>query len=220
ERALSISGDVYPKWCLKFFSPMYFDKGGDRTKLMTKKCIWFRLCGHEQMLTLPQFAVLLGLYEEDELKHHLFAIHFTKLEVDDKAGSKERCQKRELWMMSALEESRGINLAWVIAEHVCKHTPGLKENSLICGGYYVTKIAQLLGYLVDEEVAKYLEPIECEKGKHYGDAYYVGPIVTSSGYEIGGSLGGVHGNDDEDDMSDQYVHSENCMSSEDDDMQD
>nr|GFA33763.1 hypothetical protein [Tanacetum cinerariifolium] len=115
------------------------------------------------MLTLPQFAVLLGLYEEDELKHHLFAIHFTKLEVDDKACSKERCQKRELWMMSALEESRGINLAWVIAEHVCKHTLGLKENSLICGG----------------------------------------PIVTSSGYEIGGSLGGVHRNDDEDDMSDQ-----------------
>ncbi|GKG24354.1 hypothetical protein Tco_0394982, partial [Tanacetum coccineum] len=51
---------------------------------MTEKCIWFSLCGHEQVLTLPQFAVLLRLYEEDELKHRLFAIHFTKLEVDDK----------------------------------------------------------------------------------------------------------------------------------------
>ncbi|GJS55837.1 hypothetical protein Tco_0629199 [Tanacetum coccineum] len=142
---------------------------------MTEKCIWFRLCGVEKVLTLPEFAVLLGLYEEDELNHRLFAIHFTRLEVDDKlfnheafwqkigqptstnprtslikeplmrivhklligslvhrAGSKERCQKRDMWMMSALEESQGINLAWVIAEHLCKHAPGLKDNSLIC----------------------------------------------------------------------------------------
>ncbi|GJX85795.1 hypothetical protein Tco_0336569 [Tanacetum coccineum] len=41
--------------------------------------------------------------------------------------------------------------------------------------------------------------------EHYGthgDAYYVGPIIRSSGYKIGGSSGGVHGDDDEDDMSD------------------
>ncbi|GKD98027.1 hypothetical protein Tco_1381924, partial [Tanacetum coccineum] len=79
-----------------------------------------------------------------------------------KAGSKERCQKRDMWIMSALEESRGINMAWVIAEHLCKHAPGLKENSLICGGHYVTKIAHSLGYLNEEEVAKCSEPIECE----------------------------------------------------------
>ncbi|GKE78017.1 hypothetical protein Tco_1544137, partial [Tanacetum coccineum] len=121
ERALSIYGDVYPEWCLEFFSTMYFDKG----------------------------LIGLRLYEEDELNQGLFAIHFTKLEVDDKlfnheafwqkigkpastnprtslikellmrivhklmvgslahrAGSKERCQKRDMWMMSALEESR------------------------------------------------------------------------------------------------------------------
>ncbi|GJQ99584.1 hypothetical protein Tco_0522569 [Tanacetum coccineum] len=203
EKSLSIYGDVYPEWCLEFFSMMYFDKGVDRTKLMTEKCIWFRLYGVEKVLTLPKFAVLLGLYEEDELNHRLFAIHFTKLEVDDKlfnheafwqriwkltstnprtslikeplmrivhkllvrylvhrVGSKERCQKRDMWMMSALEESRGINLAWVIAEHLCKHAPGLKENNLICGGHYVTKIAHSLGYLNEEEVAKCLEPID------------------------------------------------------------
>ncbi|GKE13653.1 retrovirus-related pol polyprotein from transposon TNT 1-94, partial [Tanacetum coccineum] len=140
KRAFSIYGDVYPEW----------------------------LCEVEKVPTLPEFAVLLGLYEEDELNHTLFAIHFTKLEVDDKlfnheafwqrigkptstnprtslikeplmrivhkllvgslvhrASSKERCQKRDMWMMSALEESWGINLAWVIAEHLCKHAPGL-----------------------------------------------------------------------------------------------
>ncbi|GKB05346.1 hypothetical protein Tco_0833541 [Tanacetum coccineum] len=65
-------------------------------------------------------------------------------------------------MMSALEESRGINLAWVITGHLYKHDSDLKENSLIYGGHYVTKIAHSLGYLNDEEVAKCLEPIECE----------------------------------------------------------
>ncbi|GKF74590.1 hypothetical protein Tco_0220922 [Tanacetum coccineum] len=64
--------------------------------------------------------------------------------------------------MSALKESQGINLAWVIAEHLCKRAPGLKENSLICGGHYVTKIAHSLGYLNDEEVEKCSKPIKYE----------------------------------------------------------
>ncbi|GJY19383.1 hypothetical protein Tco_0390874 [Tanacetum coccineum] len=205
EKALSIYGDVYPEWCLEFFLTMYFDRGVDRTKLMTRKCIWFRLCGVEKVLTLLEFVVLLGLYEEDELSHRLFAIHFTRLEVDDKSfnheafwqkirkptstnlrtslikepimrimhkllvgslvhrvGSKERYQKRDMWMMSALEESRGINLAWVITEHLCKHALGLKDNSLIYGGHYVTKIAHSLGYLNNKKVAKCSELIECE----------------------------------------------------------
>ncbi|GKB30169.1 hypothetical protein Tco_0869570 [Tanacetum coccineum] len=117
ERALSIKEDVYPEWCLEFFSTMYFKRGVDRTKLMTEKCVWFRLCGREHVLTLLKFAVLLGLYEP----------------------------------------------TWVIAEHLCKHALGLKENSLICGGHYVTKIAKSLGCLVNEEVKKCSEPIECEK---------------------------------------------------------
>ncbi|GJW15209.1 hypothetical protein Tco_0019342 [Tanacetum coccineum] len=179
EKALSIYGDVYLEWCLEFFSMMYFDRGVDRTKLMTEKYIWFRFCGVEKVLTLPEYAVLLGLYKEDELNHRLFAIHFTrtslikeplmrivhKLLVGSllhRAGSKERCQKRDIWTMSALEESRGINLAWVISEHICKHALGRKENSLICGGHYVTKIAHSLGYLNDKEVAKCSELIECK----------------------------------------------------------
>ncbi|GJV33870.1 hypothetical protein Tco_1394270 [Tanacetum coccineum] len=166
ERALSISGDVYSEWCLEFVSTMYFEKGVDRTKLMTEKCIWFRLYGIKKVLTLPEFVVLLGLYEEEKLNHRLFAIHFTRLLVGSLvhgAGSNERCQKRDMWIIRALEESQGINLAWVIAEHLCKHALGLKENSLICKGHYVSKIARSLGYLMSEEVAKCLEPIECEK---------------------------------------------------------
>ncbi|GJY69116.1 hypothetical protein Tco_0472098 [Tanacetum coccineum] len=64
--------------------------------------------------------------------------------------------------MSALEESRGVNLAWIIADHLYKHTPGTKENSVICAGHYVTKISCFLGYCVDDEIKKCSEPIDCE----------------------------------------------------------
>ncbi|GJT06593.1 retrovirus-related pol polyprotein from transposon 17.6, partial [Tanacetum coccineum] len=45
EIALSIDGDVYPEWCLEFFSTMYFEKDMDMSNLMKEKCIWFGLCG-------------------------------------------------------------------------------------------------------------------------------------------------------------------------------
>nr|GEZ35944.1 hypothetical protein [Tanacetum cinerariifolium] len=48
------------------------------------------------------------------------------------------------------------------AEHLCKHAPSLKENSLICRRHYVTKIAHSLGYLNEVEVAKCSKPIEYE----------------------------------------------------------
>ncbi|GKF40637.1 hypothetical protein Tco_0123979, partial [Tanacetum coccineum] len=72
------------------------------------------------------------------------------------------CQKRDLWMMSALEESRGVNLAWIIAYHLYKHASGTKENSAICVGHYVTKIASYLGYCMDDEIKKCSEPIDYE----------------------------------------------------------
>ncbi|GJY83074.1 hypothetical protein Tco_0496450 [Tanacetum coccineum] len=133
-----------------------FDKDVDRNNLMKEKCIWFQLCRHEHILTLLEFAVVLGLFTKDEVKHHLFEVYFGKLQVDDKqfdhkdyytrvgkptltnhkevlvkeplmrimhkvimgslvhrVASRERCQKRDLWMMNALEELRGVNLAWI-----------------------------------------------------------------------------------------------------------
>ncbi|GKC97908.1 hypothetical protein Tco_1168183 [Tanacetum coccineum] len=65
-------------------------------------------------------------------------------------------------MMSALDESCGVNLAWIIADHLYKHAPGTKESSVICAGHYVTKIASSLGYCVDDEIKKCSEPIDCE----------------------------------------------------------
>ncbi|GKC24075.1 hypothetical protein Tco_1026225 [Tanacetum coccineum] len=132
ERALSISRDVYPEWCLEFFSTM--------------------LSGHKQVLTLPQFAVLLGLYEEYKLKHHLFAIHFTKLEVDDRLfnhdaywqqiGTLTRTNLRTSLikepLMRIVHRLLVGSFVYRAAKHLCKHTSVLKENSLICGGHYVT----------------------------------------------------------------------------------
>nr|GEY23809.1 hypothetical protein [Tanacetum cinerariifolium] len=84
ERALLIDDEIYPEWVLGFFSTLYFDMDVDRTNLMKEKCIWFRLCRHEHILTLPEFTVVLGLYTEDEVEHCLFEIYFGKLEVNDK----------------------------------------------------------------------------------------------------------------------------------------
>nr|GFA17704.1 hypothetical protein [Tanacetum cinerariifolium] len=95
-----------------------------RNNLMKKKCIWFRLCGHRHILTLPECAIVLGLFIEDE--------------------------------------SREVNLAWIIADHLYKHALKTKENSVICAGHYVTKIACFLGYYVDDEIKKCSEPIDCE----------------------------------------------------------
>ncbi|GJT19915.1 retrovirus-related pol polyprotein from transposon TNT 1-94 [Tanacetum coccineum] len=185
ERALSIDNEIYHEWVLEFFSTLYFDKDVDRNNLIKEKCIWFRLYGHEHILTLPKFTVVLGLFIEDEVEHRLFEVYFGKLEVDDKqfdhkdywtrvgkpiltnhkevlvkeplmrivhkvivgylvhrVASRERCQKRDLWMMSALEESRRVNLAWIIADHLYKHAPRTKKNN--------------------DEIKKCSEPIDCE----------------------------------------------------------
>ncbi|GKF78429.1 hypothetical protein Tco_0233997 [Tanacetum coccineum] len=55
-------------------------------------------------------------------------------------------------------------------------------------------------------------------GDHYGahgDSYHAGSIVPSSGYEIGGSSAGFHGDD-----FDPIVHLEDCVESDDDEMRD
>lgn len=69
ERAFRIYEDVYREWCLEFFSTFYFER--KVYDLMREVCIWFRLCGVEHAYTLPQFAVYLGLYEQDEINHRL-----------------------------------------------------------------------------------------------------------------------------------------------------
>ncbi|GJU25421.1 hypothetical protein Tco_1164042 [Tanacetum coccineum] len=132
ERALSIDNEIYPEWVLEFFSTLYFDKDMDRTNLMKEKCIWFQLCGHEHILTLPEFAVVL---EVDD-KHFDYKDYWTRVgkptltnhkevlmkeplmrivhkvivgSLVHRVVSRERCQKREavLVMINSFRESCG-----------------------------------------------------------------------------------------------------------------
>ncbi|GJV84909.1 hypothetical protein Tco_1524807 [Tanacetum coccineum] len=169
ERALSINEDVYLEWIIEFFSMMYFEKDVDRTQFMTEKYVWFRLCGREDVYTLPEFAVMLGLYTPDELEHQLFGIHFGNLEIDDKSfnhdkywskiGQPTLTNPRTLLIKEPLILMESICLG---ADHLYKHATGLKESSLIFVGHYVTKIARSLGNLVDEKIMKCTKPIKCE----------------------------------------------------------
>ncbi|GKD59244.1 hypothetical protein Tco_1296753 [Tanacetum coccineum] len=59
--------------------------------------------------------------------------------------SRERCQKPDSWLMSMMEEGRFANVAWILAEYLCKKASGIKVNSEICRGHYVTKIVKSLG---------------------------------------------------------------------------
>nr|GEX06871.1 hypothetical protein [Tanacetum cinerariifolium] len=51
--------------------------------------------------------------------------------VDYPVASRERCQKRDLWMMSALEESHGVNLAWSITDHLYKGSYGVGGDDYV-----------------------------------------------------------------------------------------
>nr|GEX64645.1 hypothetical protein [Tanacetum cinerariifolium] len=70
ERALSTDNEIYPEWVLEFFSTLYFHKDVDRNNFMKEKCIWFRLCRHEHILTLLEFAVVLAWIIADNLYKH------------------------------------------------------------------------------------------------------------------------------------------------------
>ncbi|GKC38165.1 hypothetical protein Tco_1050549 [Tanacetum coccineum] len=59
ENAFTIHENVYPEWCLEFFSTMYFEGKVDWSNIMKEKCVWFRLCGREHAYTLLEFVVIL-----------------------------------------------------------------------------------------------------------------------------------------------------------------
>ncbi|GJS78296.1 hypothetical protein Tco_0728177 [Tanacetum coccineum] len=87
-----------------FVSTLYFEKNVDRNNLMKEKCIWFQLYGHEHILTLPEFVVVLGLFIEDELLY------------DDESRSVQKILNLRIEHPKMLLVSRGnsmeIELSW------------------------------------------------------------------------------------------------------------
>nr|GEU38073.1 protein kinase-like domain-containing protein [Tanacetum cinerariifolium] len=166
ERALLIDNEIYPKWALEFFSTLYFDKDVDRNKLMKEKDeikhhlfeVYFGwLEVDDKQFDYKDYWTRVGKptlsnHKEVLVKEPLMQIVLKVIvgSLVHRVASRERCQKRDLWMMSSLEMSRGVNLTWIIMNHLYKHAPRTKENSVICVGHYVTKIACFLGYCVDD----------------------------------------------------------------------
>nr|GEU36875.1 hypothetical protein [Tanacetum cinerariifolium] len=245
------------------------------------------------------FVVLLVLNDKDELKHHLFAINFTKLEVDDRLFNHDaylqqirtstrtnlrtslimepimrimhrllvgslvhKCEKWTSKMVASeldedvhtllqttrvapepregsrqRQEQTGLSLSWgdwnAFLNEI-EYRDVWRELMLMRNNYMFKHSRHILHRLADQSDCAYPiyeppnvppYPYPCVlyphpythyaevgnqsyRGEHYGeqgDAYYVGYIVPSIGYKIGGSSRGVHGDDDEDDMSDQYM---------------
>ncbi|GKB49264.1 retrovirus-related pol polyprotein from transposon TNT 1-94 [Tanacetum coccineum] len=180
ERALSIDNEIYLEWVLEFFSTLYFDKNVDRNNLMKMwkydevnhhlfKVYFGKLEVDDKQFDHKDYWTRVGKptltnHKEVLVKEPLMRIMHKVIvgSLVHRVASRERCQKRDLWMMSALEESCGVNLAWIITDHLYKHASGTNENNVICAGCYVTKIACFLGYCMDDEIKKCLEPIDCE----------------------------------------------------------
>ncbi|GJT04462.1 hypothetical protein Tco_0838924 [Tanacetum coccineum] len=92
-----------------------------------------------------------------------------KLDIDDKLFDHDEYWKKirkptgTNRRMSLIQEPLMRVMHRLIVGALVHRLGRIKENSLIYGGHYVTKIAKSLGYLVKEEVEKCSEPIECEK---------------------------------------------------------
>ncbi|GJZ24846.1 hypothetical protein Tco_0562305 [Tanacetum coccineum] len=116
ERALSIDNEIYPEWLLEFFSTLYFDKDVDRNNLMKEKLeVNDKQFDHKDYWTRVGKPTLTK-HKEVLVKEPLMQIVHKVImgSLVHRVASRERYQKQDLWMMSALEESRGVNLGLVI----------------------------------------------------------------------------------------------------------
>ncbi|GKA13063.1 hypothetical protein Tco_0692609 [Tanacetum coccineum] len=213
ENVFSNGEKFYREWFLKFYSKMYFNRKVNRNKIMTEKCIWFRLCGKEHVYTLIEFAVLLGLYCQSEVQHSLFETHFVRLMTNDKGFNYDA-----YWNRTGQPTTEKKKLADI--RELAKCLEPVKSESWD---------DKMFRKLLDRR-AKKLSPITPLKappqasnlpgGEPSGlnssarPSYGGNSIVLSSCYEIRGSSRGVQ--DDDDDMSDQFICSEDCVESDDD----
>ncbi|GJR26150.1 hypothetical protein Tco_1102382 [Tanacetum coccineum] len=138
---------------------------------MREKCICFRLCRKGHVFTLPEFAVLLGLYSESDVQHQLFETHFLTLMTNNKGFKHEaswsrirqlRTGKKKLVDISLLDEGHNANLAWTLVEYLSKRASSIKETSEIYKGHFLTKITRRLGIYNKKELAKCSDPIKSE----------------------------------------------------------
>ncbi|GJU59164.1 hypothetical protein Tco_1236930 [Tanacetum coccineum] len=87
--------------------------------------------------------------------------------------SRDKVQKPDLWLLSLLEEGHNANVAWILVVYLSRKTPGIKEQSEICGGQFVTNIGKASGYCNERELTKCSEPVKSEtwEDKMFGKSF-------------------------------------------------
>nr|GEZ78685.1 hypothetical protein [Tanacetum cinerariifolium] len=208
ERDFSIYRDVYPIWCLEFFLTMYFDRGVDRTKLMTEKCIWFRLCGVEKR------------HVDDERIGRVAGQRQEPRGLDSSWGdwnaSLNKIKRRDVWRDLMLMRNN------YILEHSAPILHHLADQSNFSYPAYEPLNVPPYHYPCMPYPHPYTHYPNMGSpsfgGDHYGahgNSYHAGSIVPSSGYRIGGSSASFHR-----DEFDPIMHSKDCVESDDDEMRD
>lgn len=98
-----------------------------------------------------------------------------------RSGGQEKCSQSDLWVMKLLEEYKNGNVAWIIVEYLSKRAPGIKKQSDVCGGHYVTMLAKNLGYFNEEELRKCRVRLESE----FWDAFSFGKTLDRINKTLG-----------------------------------
>ncbi|GJS75603.1 putative ribonuclease H-like domain-containing protein [Tanacetum coccineum] len=179
------------------------------------------------VLTLPEFAVLLRLYSESDVQHRLFETHFSRLMTNDKGfnheaywsrigqprtGTKKLADIRDVWKDSMLMRN-GYML-----EHSMSILHHLVDEAKFAYPPYEPPNVPPYPYLYVAYPHPYIHYPDIRnpfyRGGQYGapgnDYLFTGAmpshrgtlIISSSGYDVGGSSRGVQDEDDDDDMSD------------------
>nr|GEW07677.1 hypothetical protein [Tanacetum cinerariifolium] len=189
------------------------------------------LCRVKKVLPLPEFTVLVGLYEEVELNHRLFAIHFTRLEVDDKLfnheafwqkiGQPTSTNPRTSLIKEPLMSIVHKLLVGSLVHRADSKERGGDQSNFVYPAYEPPNVPPY-PYPYVPYAHPYMHYPDMGSpsfgGDHYGahgDGYHVGSIVPSLGNEIGRSSTGFHGYD-----FDPIVHSEDYVEGDDDEMRD
>ncbi|GJZ04777.1 putative ribonuclease H-like domain-containing protein [Tanacetum coccineum] len=200
ERALSIERDVYPEWCLEFFSTLYFVKDMDKNYLMNEKRFMDDACiGHY----VTQISQSLGYLMDSEIEKYSEPIECKKwtnmmlageLDVDENKllGSTElpmpevRGQEQET---SILNSKHSMPILHHLANQ--NQFPYLTYDPLNVPPYPYPYIPYPHPYMHYPNIGN-----QSYAGRDFGTS-----SVPSSGYDVGGSSRG-HDDDDDDAMKD------------------
>ncbi|GKC43551.1 hypothetical protein Tco_1061273 [Tanacetum coccineum] len=148
-RSFNINEQIYVELYHEFYSTYEFDEVYADDELQTKKIIKFRLDGRAHILTLLEFARLLGLYQAVELDEEGFNVYFKGgLRIDEHFNTQEH-------------QNGYANVAWLIARWMKRKGAGTQKENQICCGQFILKIARKSRVLIDDVLRSLSAPVYC-----------------------------------------------------------